>query len=296
MFCDKCGCQLREEAEFCPNCGTPVARSFNNGYGSADLSRGEYQPQSAPTSYNGYQTPNTQTFAGAVQHQPSGFSKALLAVMIVLAVGFIAAAGLLAYSLIARSTDPQSVSPTPAAVVQTESLTEEAVTQAAAAEAQPQTEAPATEIPVALDNAVAFSGAIASSVLPDQAGHNYSASNVLDKNGTCWCENASGYGEGEWIRLDLPEKQLLSGLYIINGYSGTQKQYNANSIPEKINIAFSDGSSVDVELNVFGASKRNTPQDIQFSEPIATEYVKITILSVSKGGCEDTCLSYVAPY
>ena len=143
-----------------------------------------------------------------------------------------------------------------------------------------------------IESASYFKSATASSVLPDQAGHQYSAANVLRNDGTCWCENASDYGEGEWIKLDLPSLQKVSGLRIVNGYAGTEKQYDYNSKISEIRLDFSDGSSTNVNLKVFGTSERKSIQNISLSQPIETEYVKITIVSVTKGDCEDTCLTF----
>lgn len=147
-----------------------------------------------------------------------------------------------------------------------------------------------------IKSATYFKSASASSVLPNQAGHNYSASNVLSNNGACWCEGASGYGEGEWIRLELPELQKVSGLRIINGYAGSEKQYDYNSKISSATIDFSDGRSVVVSLNVFDSSDRKTVQTVRFNEPIETEFVRITINGVEPGDCEDTCLTFVEPF
>ena len=119
---------------------------------------------------------------------------------------------------------------------------------------------------------------------------------MLRNNGTCWAENASDYGEGEWIKLELPSLQKISGLRIVNGYAGTEKQYDYNSKISEIRLDFSDGSSTNVNLKVFSTSERKSIQNISFSKPIETEYVKITIVSVTKGDCKDTCLTFVEPY
>lgn len=148
----------------------------------------------------------------------------------------------------------------------------------------------------ALESATYFKKAFASSVLPDQDGHNYDPSNVLREDGTCWCEDASGYGEGEWIQLDLPELQRVSGLHLINGYAGTEKQYDYNSKISRLRLDFSDGNSTTVDLQVFKTSQRKTIQNITLSKPVETEYVRITILSVKSGNCKDTCLTFVEPY
>ena len=149
---------------------------------------------------------------------------------------------------------------------------------------------------VEVQNATYFKSASASSVLADQAGHNYKASNVLKNDGTCWCEDASGYGEGEWIKLELPAVQKVSGLRIVNGYAGTEKQYDDNSKISKMTIEFSDGRSTQVSLNVFDTSDRKSIQTIRFNSPVETEYVKLTIDSATKADCKDTCLTFVEPF
>ena len=83
---------------------------------------------------------------------------------------------------------------------------------------------------------------------------------------------------------------------IVNGYAGTEKQYDYNSKISEIRLDFSDGSSTNVNLKVFGTSERKSIQNISLSQPIETEYVKITIVSVTKGACEDNCLTLNEPY
>ena len=61
-------------------------------------------------------------------------------------------------------------------------------------------------------------------------------------------------------------------------------------------ITFSDGSSANITLNVFNTSERKTIQTVRFSEPIETEFVRITIHGVAPGDCEDTGLTFVEPF
>jgi|GEM_PF-6555918 len=146
------------------------------------------------------------------------------------------------------------------------------------------------------ESATQFSSASASSVLPDQSGHSYDPANVLRNDETCWVENTSGLGEGEWIQLDLPAKQRVSGLYLVNGYAGSADQYDYNSKISRIQLDFSDGSSTAVDLQVYDSSLRKTIQNIRFDVPVETEYVRLTILGAQAGSCEDTCLTFVTPY
>lgn len=147
-----------------------------------------------------------------------------------------------------------------------------------------------------LGDAYYFNSARASSVLPDEFEYSYSASNVLENNAACWCEGSSGLGVGEWIELELPETQLLYGLDIINGYAGTQKQYTYNGKVNKICLEFSDGTTLHTSLKVFDVSNRKKVQTIKFNYPVETSYVRITIEGVDAGECDDTCITYIAPY
>ena len=170
----------------------------------------------------------------------------------------------------------------------------ESVTAPSTKPTVPKTTSPTASKTTAAD-ATYFTDASASSVLPDQSSHNYKASNVLSDNSSCWSENASGDGIGEWIKLSLPGKQKIHSLRIINGYAGTEKQYTNNGKIKKLKVEFSNGQSATAELKVLSASKRKSIQVLTFSSPVVTEYVKLTILEVEPGKYPDTCLTYVAP-
>ncbi len=147
-----------------------------------------------------------------------------------------------------------------------------------------------------IEDAQYFSSASASSKLANQYGHNYDAANVLYDNEACWCEGAEGFGEGEWIKLELPSVQRLYGLEIKNGYAGTERQYSRNAKMQRVLLEFSDGQSMQKTLEVYPVEQRGNLQVIRFSQPIETRYVKITILSVVESECTDTCLTFVKPY
>ena len=177
--------------------------------------------------------------------------------------------------------------------VETEAATESMVDETKKNETiSAQIEVPTQKI----KNATYFSNASASSVLPDMDKHNYSASNALKNDGTCWCEGADGYGIDEWIKFELPETQLVSGIKIKNGYAGTEKQYNDNSKPLDILIEFSNGQTTPTTLSALDVKQRSSLQKVTFSSPVETDYVKIVIKSTSKADCEDTCITYVEPF
>ena len=328
MYCNNCGAELINKSKFCPNCGSPIQMNPVPGPG-ADAPR-SYAPQqnipeqfvpqqNRPQQYAPQQDPHEQYVPqqnmpqqnaprqyATQQHSPrqnmpepyvsqpvpggrkpgSGFSTVLIVLIAVVGLALVAAVGILIFALTGQNDQAAAggqVSVTTAAAQDATAVSDGVSVEAADEEEE-------------LSTASAFSDASASSVLSDQEGHSYSASNVLENDGACWCEGASDYGEGEWIKLELPERQLVNGLRIVNGYAGTKTQYDSNSKPEEINIEFSDGTSVNVELTVFSTSKRKSIQNIVFSAPVATEYVKITIVSVSGSQYKDTCLTYVEPF
>ena len=69
-----------------------------------------------------------------------------------------------------------------------------------------------------------------------------------------------------------------------------------NSKISNLTISFSDGSSTTISMNGFNTASRKTVQTVRFSRPVETEYVKLTINSVTAGDCEDTCLTFVEPF
>ena len=315
MFCEKCGQKLADGARFCESCGEPVAAPPAGAMHTRAPAEQPAPPMSpaAPTPEpaspstpgGGYARPD------AAPDKKKKKGRAKVVVIVLICVLLTAALSVLLVMLLNNmNSQAGQIASAPSLPVQssdfpTAALTETVTEAPTAAVTEPPTEAPTapptepatvgSQVDSVVDAAY-FTGATASSTLPNQAGHNYSAANVLHPDGACWCEGSDGYGEGEWIRLDLPAVQKLSGLTLINGYAGTERQYSYNSKPSSILIEFSDGQSTTAQLKVYPVSQRDTMQTITFSSPVETSYVKITIQSVEKGDCADTCLTYVAPF
>ncbi len=283
MLCKNCGAQNADSAKFCKRCGSALTAEFNPKKGK------------------------------------DTFTKVIIWLIVIVVLAII---GILGYYLISSgivdlggiinkqndySVFAQEESANEETVKEevTEKSTEKPTEEPTEEPTEPPTEKPTSAQKItadveyettALEDATYFTKATASSVLPNELQYNYKASNVLKDDGTCWCENSSGYGVGEWIKLELPYTQRVNGLELINGYAGTEKQYNYNSKISEVLIEFSNGQSLTVDLNVFDVSQRKSIQFINFSQSVETSYVKITIKDVVKGDCEDTCLTYVAPY
>jgi hypothetical protein len=131
-------------------------------------------------------------------------------------------------------------------------------------------------------------------------GKRYAPLQVLDGNTeTAW---AYPHTDGAWISLLADTEQYVSGIRILNGYTGYNENlqiwlYYANNRPREITISFSDGSSLSAELkDVFDA---NAPmyQDIPFGAVRKTDSLRITINSVYRGNrWNDTCISGIQVY
>ena len=112
----------------------------------------------------------------------------------------------------------------------------------------------------------------------------------------CWCEGAKGTGVGEYIEIWFDDYIYLSNFKIFNGYSKSEKSFNRNGKVEKLRITY-EGGYVEVRLNdlTWDKVKNNEYTDsVSFTEPLYTDYIRIEIVSASKGTeFDDTCISKI---
>ena len=127
-----------------------------------------------------------------------------------------------------------------------------------------------------------------SSILHDSTSINYGSSKAIDGDfSTVWSEGVSGFGQGEWIRLDLDSTYTIEKVKIVNGLVNNKNGYYNNNRPESITLSFSDGSSQSIKLE-----DNNTGYQIVNIKPVKSEYVKFTIDSVYYGQkYNDTCIA-----
>ncbi len=134
----------------------------------------------------------------------------------------------------------------------------------------------------------------ASSRLKPEESLSYEPDLIMDYDtSTAWVEGKANDGIGEWVKFKLPdnEKVRINKIEITNGYQKSEELYYANNRVRKIQIDFSDGTSVIEELadNNFG-----DVDTIYLPQEKLTSYVKITILDVYAGSkYKDTCISEV---
>lgn len=147
-----------------------------------------------------------------------------------------------------------------------------------------------------LDNQ--YIGAVlASSELTDSA-QTYKVDALFDGNkDTCWAEGVEGNGAGEYIKIEFSTTINLTEIYLLNGYMKNEDVYNKNGKIKRVELSFSDGTSLDVDLQECSYQKA---EDQTFSDcilmdaPISTDYLKITILEAEAGTkYDDICLSEV---
>lgn len=126
-----------------------------------------------------------------------------------------------------------------------------------------------------------------SSILHDSTSINYGSSKAIDGDfSTVWSEGVSGFGQGEWIRLDLDSEYTIKKIKIVNGLVNNKNGYYNNNRPESLTLSFSDGSSQMIHLE-----DNNMGYQIVDITPVKSDYVKFTIDSVYYGSkYNDTCI------
>lgn len=142
---------------------------------------------------------------------------------------------------------------------------------------------------------VKWDRAKASSVLENNQAK-YGAKNIIDNNTqTAWAEGVKGHGVGEWIQVERDGVADINRIYIGNGYHKSQETYDNNSSLKKFRLDFSNGQYIYYEVEENKAESNFI--EINFDGPISTDFIKLTILDVYKGGkYEDTCVTYIEVY
>ena len=140
--------------------------------------------------------------------------------------------------------------------------------------------------PISL-NAIAGSSQSSADV---EGSYVHSAALTVDNNtASCWSEGVPGLGIGENITINFNGIYKVSGMDIWIGHQKSNELFYQNARPTRIRLAGSDGSS-----EVYYLSDQFGMQRINFTKPINTKYVNITIEQAARGNkYEDTCISEV---
>ena len=106
-----------------------------------------------------------------------------------------------------------------------------------------------------------------------------------------WVEGVRGNGSGESLTLSFGRTESIDAISLHLGYALDSSYYYLNNRPKTIRFEFSDGSHADY---LFGDV--NQEQIIQLNKTVETSYIKMTILDVYSGECDDTCIYLVKAY
>ena len=293
MFCKHCGKQIDKDSKFCEFCGRPIEK-----YGSKkiNLEKDEdvvYIESHDDTEFNDYDFDNGDDFNYEEKFKYRGHNKnnnnklimILSCIVVVLAIVFIT------FELDLFSTNNKK----------TEVLTSRT-------ESEGENEKPSNEVNddsqnienIDRDNedinnndsqnlhSINISNSECSSILHDSTNKNYGSTRVLDGDfSTVWSEGVSGYGNGEWIRLDFDNIYTVKKIKIVNGLVNKKNGYYNNNRPKSLTLQFSDGSSQNINLE-----DDNTGYQVVNINKVETSYVKFVINSVYYGTkYDDTCIA-----
>ena len=293
MFCKHCGKQIDKDSKFCEFCGRPIEK-----YGSKKINLEEdenvvYIESHDDTEFNDYDFDNGDDFNYEEKFKYRGNNKnnnnklimILSCIVAVLAIVFIT------FELDLFSTNNKK----------TEVLTSKT-------ESEGENKKPSKEVNddsqnienIDRDNedinnndsqnlhSINISNSECSSILHDSTNKNYGSTRVLDGDfSTVWSEGVSGYGNGEWIRLDFDNIYTVKKIKIVNGLVNKKNGYYNNNRPKSLTLQFSDGSSQKINLE-----DNNTGYQVVNINAVETSYVKFVINSVYYGTkYDDTCIA-----
>ena len=293
MFCKHCGKQIDKDSKFCEFCGRPIEK-----YGSKkiNLEKDEdvvYIESHDDTEFNDYDFDNGDDFNYEEKFKYRGNNKnnnnklimILSCIVAVLAIVFIT------FELDLFSTNNKK----------TEVLTSRTESEGENGKPSKEVNDDSQNIEnIDRDNedinnndsqnlhSINISNSECSSILHDSTNKNYGSTRVLDGDfSTVWSEGVSGYGNGEWIRLDFDNIYTVKKIKIVNGLVNKKNGYYNNNRPKSLTLQFSDGSSQNINLE-----DDNTGYQVVNINKVETSYVKFVINSVYYGTkYDDTCIA-----
>lgn len=106
---------------------------------------------------------------------------------------------------------------------------------------------------------------------------------------TCWQENVSGVGVGEWIMCRASSSQYVSSITIYPGHCSSQSGYDRNGRPLSLEIDLGSETRIVSITDDF-----MTPTTVTFDSPVRCTSVRFTILDAVSGlEWEDTAIAEI---
>jgi hypothetical protein len=118
----------------------------------------------------------------------------------------------------------------------------------------------------------------ASSYLADDPANCSPVSAIDGDIGTAWVEGVEGDGVGEWLTLELGIPTIVRNVALLPGYCASPEVRRANGRPSRVRFEFSDGTSLDGELEDFPAARV-----FWLDEPRTLDWLRMTLLDVYPG-------------
>ncbi|ACV22661.1 Predicted membrane protein [Slackia heliotrinireducens] len=305
QFCTSCGAPVQEGRNFCTSCGAPVASANTQ----TEVRKPSTQQRICPnchaavadgmpfcTSCGHYL--DAPVAAPPTQPTAKGPNKTLVAAVAAAVIIVAAVAATLAIIQPWAHDEPDAKSEPAVAHkadkddAETEDASDATADSDGAADAtadseeEPQADPANTDAAKeeALDASVpaVFDHVRASSELPpDEYNSYYGVNNAVDNDmATAWNEgNESNNGEGEWIEIYADTEQVCTQVRFVPGYPKSELVYNNNCRPKNVTVSFSDGTSIDVEIEDIMGQEITLDLD----KPVKTTFVRLTINEVFPG-------------
>jgi hypothetical protein len=250
MYCAHCGKEVQAGKAHCGNCGAPAPTPSDE------------QPTHPAAPDSSGAPPFSLDFP-----EPSRWRLAPIVLIVVIAL-LLVVVSVVAIFLILKSDENASTMTTVLAATTTLAGTD---TTAGAA----TTVAPDGTIDL-VDLSLGASSIEASSILPDQGPTTYVEANLLDNRaGTCWAEDAPGYGVGEHIDFSWATPVTLRQVRIVPGYDKTADgwdRWTSNGRVRTFDLVFSDGTT-----ESFTVTDTRPLQTLTFAAPHNVSSVRFVI-------------------
>lgn len=108
---------------------------------------------------------------------------------------------------------------------------------------------------------------------------------------TAWGEGVSGYGVGEWIKFTMQSETMVYGIAILPGNLASTSDFYSCGYPTEFEVTAGDiGQTVKISYYTPNFDFSGNPYIfLNFSEPVYTDEITITITGVKEGsGTNDT--------
>ncbi len=278
MYCSTCGHEVAQGKAFCGNCGAPAPTSDDQPTAPtepvapiqqiAPVPLTESAPPDAPPLYLDLPEPPRRRTGLIVL--------VVVLVVLVIAVAFVVA-------LLATRDDETGATTTAVAGVTTTVPAGSTETTGTGGTAE------------LVDISLSASSIAASSVLPDQGSTTYEAANLIDSDSaTCWAENVSGYGTGEYVEYTWASPVTVSQVRVVPGYDKSAAgwdRWTSNGRVRTFDLVFSDGTT-----ESFTVTDTRPPQTLALAAPHTITWVQFVITGFYEAAAgphkaEDTSVS-----